>query len=250
VPCKRAFESWSAWEYEGGKRGNERAIRATLAVVEYDGTATVDDIRATWSSWTHAAHTTWSHKDADRARMRVILPLERAVTPAEWAAVWASLVEVDGERIDRQCPDAGRLWFLPRAREGQLPVAWCHRASLYPVSDTGSGPGGAAPPATAPRAPWKPPHPTTTNGRRFPISERYRTDTGLREAVAQRHGARVCGEGDRRAARDATCPHCAQASVWWWIEPSRASKAKCKHVKSCGWEGWLDQLDQLDRCVA
>lgn len=80
--------------------------------------------------------------------------------------------------------------------------------------------------------------------RRYPISERWRTDAAARRALGLQLGGQVAGEGERERICRAPCPRCGAASVMWWVHPQTAAAAgaRCDHEKTCGWYGWLDQL--------
>lgn len=60
---------------------------------------------------------------------------------------------------------------------------------------------------------------------------RYRTlraDPAARAQLGHELGGRVSGESVRGVA----CPACGRPSLWWWVEPRRATRARCSH-SSC-----------------
>lgn len=247
VPCKRALPAWSPWTFRGDRRSAETADRCAYLAVEYDGAGgSCDEIRARWAAWGHLGHTTWSHTDPTAARARVVVPLERTITVAEWPAVWAHARAI-GAHLDTVCSDPGRLWFLSLARPGF--ASWHHGGPPLPVPDIvgGDPPGGACEGVTRPAgqvARFSRPDASRSAGRdasrRYPISVKWRTDAAARRDLGVALGGVVVGDVVRRV----TCPHCRRASVWWRIDPRSPSDApaRCDHGKSCGWWGWLDQL--------
>lgn len=135
-PNKRDQPAWSPWTFDG-PRSNATAVAAAAVGVEYDGTTSIEDIRRVWAPWTHAAHTTWSHTP-ESPRVRVVVALERPVTPTTWPGVWAALRAVD-DRIDRKCSDPARLWFLPSTRPGVVFEGWSSEGARWPVGDEPGG---------------------------------------------------------------------------------------------------------------
>jgi hypothetical protein len=64
----------------------------------------------------------------------------------------------------------------------------------------------------------------------------------VRREVASRLGATVRGVGDTERADGVPCPGCGRPSAWFFLAPHRATRARCKHRKSCGWTGPLTDL--------
>jgi len=74
------------------------------------------------------------------------------------------------------------------------------------------------------------------------IAERFNRKFGdvftVPDPVIRQVGARIMGD----RARQATCPACGRASVWWELQPAGAGWARCNHQASCGWAGSLQEL--------
>ncbi len=63
------------------------------------------------------AYSTWSHA-GDPWRFRIVNPLSRVVTPAEWPAFWSTMNAAYGGVCDPKCVDPARLYFGPYAPTG------------------------------------------------------------------------------------------------------------------------------------
>ena len=230
---KRTCPAWSPWQLRPGwRRCEAAAIEGSALVVDYDGGISLDDARASWSDWAHAAHTSWSHADDADAHVRIVRPLARRVPREGYGRLFAWSVARD-PRQDRTVGDPARLWFLPMVREGARPRGWQHDGprlamdwrDLPPTSDEL-----ARELARAGRA-------ARDELGRFADSDLYRSNPSARAELAISLGGAVSGN----IARGIACPKCGRPSVWWRIEPGElAPGAYCDHKRSCGWGGWLD----------
>lgn len=229
VPDKRGLPAWSPWCYMGERRAKEGATAACAVVLDYDGGVTADDVARTWDAWEHVGHTTWSHSDPASARLRLVLPLAEPVSAATWPRLWLWLCAQDA-RLDTQCSDAGRLFYLPfRSATGE-PMAWHHASRPLLEVDVLELPALPSCRKDAPR------HPAPTGDRR-----RYRTPAE-RRALGEQLGGRLRGEGDDERVVGVTCPRCHEDEVWWFVAPRSWAGCGCNHRESCQWTGWLDQL--------
>lgn len=59
-----------------------------------------------------------------------------------------------------------------------------------------------------------------------------------RERLGELLNGKVCKD----SVRGVLCPGCGRATVWWWIEPTRMRRWRCKHRNSCGATGHLWEL--------
>lgn len=108
---------WSAAVFRENKRGLENVERVTAAVLDYDGTDTIDGAVGDWGRFYGLLHTTKKHGD-DAHRFRVILPLIRPVSAFEWSALWVRLNAYAGGKLDAAAKDASRFWYLPGVVDG------------------------------------------------------------------------------------------------------------------------------------
>lgn len=131
-------------------------------------------------------HTTHSHTPA-RACLRLVVPLSRPATPAEFPRVHAGLIAAYGIPADPSCKDLSRLYYFPSAPQGA--DAWCEESEGQGIVDVDALLA-VAPPAPPPA----PPHvdePDNTPIEIEPLRAR------LRELRA-RYAKRTDGRDDER----------------------------------------------------
>ena len=233
---KRSLPAWSPWVFDG-YRGKATAIATSCLVLDYDGGATVDEIRAAWSAWPHVAHSTWSHTSASPC-LRLVLPLAEPIPRVGWSRVWA-WAKAHHALHDVTCSDPGRDYFLPFRRETAPFVAWLHDAP-HPLAI--EWPALPAPPDEPPavkRAVFRPSAPVRRPPGFERIARELRASPDARARLANVLGGRVVGE----IARYVPCPNCGEKTVWWRINPDGKSHAAfCNHKETCKWKGWLEDL--------
>lgn len=76
------------------------------------GHITEDVIRQRLAGFAWAAYTSYSHSFA-LPKWRIVVPLERSATPAEFRATWLTLSELLGGTNDVKTGDPGHIFFLP-----------------------------------------------------------------------------------------------------------------------------------------
>jgi replicative DNA helicase len=120
---------WSAAAFLADHRLKENVETLWALVLDYEVpedapadlvATTPDEACDLWAGCAGLLHTSYSHTPDD-PRFRLVLPLNRTVTPAEYAQVWrwaAHGLSVSGHSIDVGCKDPSRLWFLPVVRPG------------------------------------------------------------------------------------------------------------------------------------
>ena len=135
---KNAVPLWSPVTYrENGRRvknETERNIATVSALVlDYDNegenAVTLDRAEAVWGLWEHVLYTTHADglvkppKYTGKPRFRVVLPLKRALTTAEFRRVWAWAFQFAAEAGVPFDPlaDPGRIYFVPTHRPGAVP---------------------------------------------------------------------------------------------------------------------------------
>ncbi len=108
---------WSAAVFRGDKRGRAYVEHVTALVLDYDGTATEDEVLAPWGNAAGFLHTTKSHAK-DNPSFRILLQLSRPVSAFEYDALWARVNAHCGGKLDRQARDPSRFWFMPSRTDG------------------------------------------------------------------------------------------------------------------------------------
>jgi putative DNA primase/helicase len=110
---------WSPATFDGAGRRKANARDLCALVLDYDNTCPLDEAIELWSIYWGIAHTSKSHTE-EANRFRVVLPLSRFVTPGEHAEVWAWANQLACGKIDGQCKDASRFWYLPVRKGGGI----------------------------------------------------------------------------------------------------------------------------------
>lgn len=108
---------------EGAPRKDANVVDVSALVLDYDGkhgAFTHDDILERWQGFDLVLHSTYTHTP-EAPRYRVVLPLARPVSPAEYARVWAWAYSRD-PRIDPACKNAARFFYWPTNRLDVEPV--------------------------------------------------------------------------------------------------------------------------------
>lgn len=245
VPDKRGLPSWSHITFDPCRRHQANATGVCALVLDYDSKVipvTLNDLRSRWTAYVHLVHTSWSHRDPERARARVVLPFAAPISTDLWARVWAWAMDRDPAN-DPSCGDLARLYFLPFRPPGGTPEAWLHRdGELLDPHQLD------LPPAPEPVLPVTPLRrllsPIGHNPR---LSDVLKSDPHARRTHLLAAGGRVRGEGTpQETVEQCTCPQCGAPSVWARVHPDANpgsyAGAACVHRNSCGWRGWVDQL--------
>ncbi len=93
-------------------RAKANVLLVSLAVADIDDGTTLDQLRPAIARFSWVAYSSHSHT-AKHPKFRIVFPLIRACTTAEWTAVWEGLNQLLGGHCDTACKDASRLYFLP-----------------------------------------------------------------------------------------------------------------------------------------
>ncbi len=119
----------SGASYPTGKtRANENADFISLAILDFDGGATLPEIQsgvASLNSGDGAAaviYSTFSHTP-DAPKFRLVLPLASPVAATDWPDVWRRLALHFGNAPDRSAKDAARVHYLPSCPKAGEPDA-------------------------------------------------------------------------------------------------------------------------------
>lgn len=109
---------WSPARFDPPRRADENVTAVTALVLDYDNCGTSFDAAVElWGVFYGFIHTTRKHEPgADR--FRVVLPLEREVSPDEYALLWRYVVHIAGHQVDRKTRNPSRFWYVPGALNG------------------------------------------------------------------------------------------------------------------------------------
>lgn len=240
-PDKSRRQAWSAARYPAGaRRGYGQTLDVSCLVLDYDGTAAIEEGAAVWSRWAHIVHTSWSHgaPEATGDRYRVVLPLATPIPRDDYGRLWRWSDLESGHAIDRACKDPCRLWFLPSRRIMSWPYrAWVHEGRLLdwrnlelPQPAPKLAPQTFAPVALPPGEVQR---------------ERYRRvleDPETRRRMADVLGATLYQREAGLTATRIQCPKCGDRTVWFFVDLAQLRRARCNHVNTCGWSGHLWEL--------
>jgi hypothetical protein len=110
---------WSPAIFDPPKRLADNVRLVQALVLDYDKNAQWDVVHTLWAASFGAIHTTKSHTDSVH-RVRVVLPLARAVSRDEYARIWRwAALRSTGCPVDEQTKDASRFWYDPSAPAGK-----------------------------------------------------------------------------------------------------------------------------------
>lgn len=101
----------------GASRGLAGVDAVTMAVFDFDGGVTVDQMKARFSGYRYMLHSSYSNT-AEKPKFRVIVPLSRPVTPEQWGGLWEVINEQFGGFNDPAVKDASRIYYLYCYRRG------------------------------------------------------------------------------------------------------------------------------------
>ena len=219
---------------DGGARA-AAVLTVGALVLDLDGAMTLDKALASTEGWKRLAHTTWSHRP-DQPRCRLVLPLARPVPASGWRAAWLTAVGRLGLPADPACKNANRRYLFPVQPEGAVAGQAIHRATgraldLLPVAQRQASPR----PQPAPlRVPPR---------RRDAVAEALlNREPDARRRLDLHLGGHLGGEGDAERIDGICCTACGRTSVWFWVAPRQATRARCHHHKTCGWTSGLVEL--------
>lgn len=117
--------AWSPAVYKPGTtRGVKNVDQVSAAVFDLDHLKAeqVEAIRGKLQGMEYVLHSSFGHSAEDQ-RLRLTLPVNRPMTPTEWAKVRASLIKTFDLPADPATKDASRLYFLPACPPEASPFA-------------------------------------------------------------------------------------------------------------------------------
>jgi hypothetical protein len=111
-----AHGGWSPVRYDPPKRAKDHVREVYALVLDHDKGGNWDRVRALWQGHYGLLYTTKSHgaPDVSGDRLRVVLPLARAVTIEEYPRIWewaSQQSQAAGSPVDPQAKDVSRFWY-------------------------------------------------------------------------------------------------------------------------------------------
>lgn len=105
-------KGWSAASFTENQRRKDHAIEASALCLDFDGTATREELTELFAGAKYLAHSSKSNT-ADTPRYRVVLAISRVVTPEEYELLWSGYNRELLDRVDVAAKDISRFWFVP-----------------------------------------------------------------------------------------------------------------------------------------
>jgi hypothetical protein len=236
---KRRLPCWAPTQIRPATACTAPGIEAlSLLVLDIDSGIGIADALDRCAPFTVAAHTSWSHRPG-QPRFRLVLPLAQPIPVERWKSAWSIAVEALGLPADPKCCNANRRYLLP-ARSGPSAAHEAHAHTtalaldLLPLLPAAEAHAQLHPPLRTLAVPH---HRAERATRR-----RLATEPEARRQLADALGAQVRGDGPGERADHVHCPNCGRPSVWFLLAPERASRARCRHLNSCGWTGPVTDL--------
>jgi len=125
---------WSAARFSGRYRSKASVLGLCAVVLDYDEGGGLDDACRAWAGAYGFVHTTKSHTPHTPS-FRVVLPLSREVSRAEYARCYPVVARRAGVTLCNSGADAARFWYLPGAVEPIYSEARWLRGAPLEVAD-------------------------------------------------------------------------------------------------------------------
>lgn len=103
---------WSAVSFELNKRDLPHVVAAHALVLDFDGTAVSDVLRALFVGETYFIHSSKNNREGN-PRYRAVLQISRPVNREDYYRIWRAYTRPFSERVDQACKDPARFWFMP-----------------------------------------------------------------------------------------------------------------------------------------
>lgn len=107
----------------GATRGKANVLALTMAIADIDDGTWLNALKPAIASFSWVAYSTHSHT-AGHPKFRIVFPLQRTCTPAEWPAHWEAFNRLLGGHCDPACKDVSRLYYLPSCPRETQPDAF------------------------------------------------------------------------------------------------------------------------------
>lgn len=200
-----------------GKR-NVTAIDAITIDIEKHEDAKILALIEKLSPWPFVIWTTHQHGTEPTGRYRIVVPLSRAITPAEHPIAWRGFNEFCGSLNDPNTKDIARLNFLPSCPADREQEAWAEQYETKSGEFFDPGPLLLDPPTTSKKNREATPIDTDAAeaAKRRVLSEREIEFLTGRWTLGQRHALHLALAGAMRKGG--------------WTETEAASALKCIQV--------------------
>lgn len=140
-PTKKGSPAFSCTIYRDGlSRSKDSILSLTALVLDLDG-VTLSDLRvisARISRFAYVAYSTASHDPLnDHHRLRLIILLDRYITPSEFEVIFEVVQLLCESKLDKSGRDISHIFYLPTATETNKKHAWInyHTGMLLPVAE-------------------------------------------------------------------------------------------------------------------
>jgi hypothetical protein len=227
---KRDQPCWSPAHYRSSASSCAVDVETVaLLVLDLDGGIAIDAALDRTDGLERLVHTSWSHQP-DVPRFRLVLPLARPIP----ASAWTAAVDTLDLPADPACKNTNRRFLLPVQASASCPGRAVHRPAgraldLVPLVHR---PVFRSP--SRQRSICVPPH-----RRDAVLDALLRREPESRRRLGDHLGGAVCSDGDVERVEGLMCPACGRPSAWFWVAPRRATRARCHHRNTCGWDGPL-----------
>jgi hypothetical protein len=108
---------WSPAAFVGDARALAAVESVSAVCLDYDAGGDADALVSRWGAFAGVLHSTRKHTP-EAPRYRLVLPLARSVTPAEFAALWPRVAAEAGSEVDEAPKDPSRFWYVPGSATG------------------------------------------------------------------------------------------------------------------------------------
>ena len=249
---KDVLPLWSPAVYPDGdnvRRSKAHVMSVSCLTYDVDDGMTPFQAWQCFSEYTVLAHTSWSTHPAHN-RYRIILPLKKSIPKADWPRAAQAALELWNQKVGRGSPDikalkdCSRMYYRyarPERHCGEpqhpmCPTDW-HESDWW-FGDTLDLDYSHIPEKKTPVRKARPP--ITFDSPQKAAHYLLATSMSARLAAAEQMGAALTD--DKEFARKITCPGCGRPSVYFAVEPTNQTWARCNHQNSCGWWGHVHQL--------
>ena len=128
---KRGTAAFSPCSYQvGATRGTEGVAQISALVFDFDHLSahSYAALRTRLAEAAHVLYSSFSHLAGglDDNCLRVLLPLSRPVSPADYRPLWSAMEDALGGLADQNARDVARLWYLPAAPASRADEAVVH----------------------------------------------------------------------------------------------------------------------------
>ncbi len=230
---KRDQPCWAPVRFRAAHSSRAVDVESVGALVlDLDGGLSINAALERTTGLDSVVHTSWSHTP-DSPRFRLVLPLARPVPGARWADAWNAAVDALGLPADPACKNANRRFLLPVQPPG-APIGFVTHRQGVALDLLALAPMPRRVRGRSRRTLTIPPR-----RREAVMQALLRREPESRRRLGEHLGGHRCGEGEAERVEGLPCPACGRPSAWFWVAPLRATRARCQHRNSCGWDGPL-----------